>query len=361
MTNKTILQIEDNPANRTLVRRVLEARGYTIFDAEDGLSGIRMALEVRPVLILMDINIPGLDGNEAATRIRSMEELRDTPIVAITASTTNGSRERSLSAGCIGYIQKPIDVKRFPEQIEEFLSGRKETLSAEEERSHLKDYSQRLVTRLQEKVAALEVKNQQLEAREKEMEEIYLNIMASLTKAMEEKDPYTAGHSERVTYYSVEIGRFMDLGSEQLKVLTRASKLHDIGKLVIDISHINKPGKLNEDEWDLMRRHPEIGASILGPLGFLKEEAEIIRAHHERWDGKGYPNGIDGKDLPLLSCILMVADSYDAMISSRRYRVKVSPEEAVSEIERCKGSQYHPIVADAFVEMMDKRQAVGDG
>lgn len=355
MTKKTILQIEDNEANRTLVRRVLEARGYSVFDAEDGLSGVRRAQEIRPALILMDINIPGLDGYETTTRIRSIKELENTPIVAITASTTRGDRERSLSAGCIGYIQKPIDIKRFPEQVEEFLCGKQEALTVEEERSHLKDYSQRLVTRLQEKVMSLEVKTQQLVAREKEMEDIYLNVMASLTKAMEEKDPYTAGHSDRVTYYSVEIGRFMELNSDRIQVLTRAAKLHDIGKLVIDLSHINKPGKLNEEEWGQMARHPEVGANILRPLGFLQEEVEIIRTHHERWDGTGYPNRIDGKKLNLLSYIVSVADSYDAMISNRKYRVRATPKEAVQELERCKGSQYHPVVVEAFVELMDKK------
>lgn len=353
--SRTILQIEDNEANRTLVRRVLEARGYSVHDAEDGLSGIRKAQEIKPALILMDINIPGLDGYEAATRIKSIKELENTPIVAITASTMHGDRERCLSAGCIGYIQKPIDIKRLPEQIDEFLCGKEESLSLEEERSHLRDYSHRLVTRLQEKVMSLEVKTQQLEAREKETEEIYLNVMASLTKAMEEKDPYTAGHSDRVTYYSVEIGKFMELGSDKIKVLTRAAKLHDIGKLVVDLSHINKPGKLDEKEWEQMMRHPEVGASILGPLGFLKEEIEIIRSHHERWDGTGYPNRIDGKKLNLLSCIVMAADSYDAMVSNRRYRVRVSPKEAIAELERCKGSQYHPVVIDAFVEFMNRK------
>lgn len=354
---KTILQIEDNEANRTLVRRVLEARGYSVFDAEDGLSGIRRAQEIRPTLILMDINIPGLDGYEAATRIRSIKGLEDTPIVAVTASTTRGDRERSLSAGCIGYIQKPIDIKIFPLQVEEFLSGKQESLTLEEERSHLRDYSQRLVTRLQEKVMSLEVKTQQLEAREKEMEDIYLSVMASLTKAMEEKDPYTAGHSDRVTYHSVEIGKFMELGRDKMKVLTRAAKLHDIGKLVIDLSHINKPDKLNKDEWERMKRHPEVGANILRPLAFLGEEIEIIRTHHERWDGNGYPNRIGGPKLNLLSCIVTVADSYDAMVSSRRYRGKVSSKEAISEIERCRGSQYHPIVVDAFAELMNRKAA----
>ena len=351
--NMTILQVEDNEANRTLVRRVLESRGYTVFDAEDGLSGIQRAQELKPALILMDINIPGLDGCEAATRIRTLRELENTPIVAITAGTTNGDRERSLSAGCIGYIQKPIDVKIFPEQIREFLSGRQESLAPEEERSNLKDYSQRLVTRLQEKVMALGVKTLQLEAKEKEMEDTYLNVMASLARAMEEKDPYTAGHSERVTYFAVETGKFMELESDRIKVLTRSAKLHDIGQIVVDLSHINKPGKLNEEEWEQMRRHPEIGANILKPLGFLNEEIEIIRTHHERWDGKGYPNCIEGHKLNIMSCIVSVADSYDAMVSNRRYRAMVSPKDAIAELERCKGSKYHPVIVDAFVEFMN--------
>lgn len=352
---RTVLHIEDNEANRILVRKVLESKGYTVFDAEDGLSGIRRAQELRPSIILMDINIPGLDGYEAATRIRSITELKNTPIVAITASATHGDRERSLSAGCIGYIQKPIDIKIFPEQIEEFLSGRREVLPFEEEVDQLKDYNHRLVKRLQEKVMELEVKTQQLVARERETEDIYLNVMASLTKTMEEKDPYTAGHSERVTYFAVEVGKFMGLTNDSLKTLTRASKLHDIGKLVIDLTHINKPEKLNEEEWVQMRRHPEVGANILKPLGFLNEEIDIIRSHHERWDGKGYPNRIEGSKLNLMGCIVSVADSYDAMVSYRRYRPKVLPKDAIAELEDCKGSQYHPLVVDAFVGFMNSK------
>src|SRR3989304_3997874 len=312
--NRTILQIEDNESNRTLVRRVLESRGYAVFDAEDGLSGIRRAQELRPDLILMDINIPGLDGCEAATRIRSIRELENIPIVAITAGTTHGDRG-----------------------------------------SNLKDYSQRLVTRLQEKVMNLGVKTLQLEAKEKEMEDTYLNVMASLARAMEEKDPYTAGHSERVTYLAVETGKFMELANDRIKVITRSAKLHDIGKLVIDLSHINKPGKLNEDEWEQLRRHPEVGANILKPLVFLREEIEIIRTHHERWDGKGYPNCIEGRKLNLMSCIVSVADSYDAMVSNRCYRARVSPKDAIAELERWKGSQHHPVVVEAFVEFMNKK------
>lgn len=355
MSNRKILQIEDNEANRALVRRVLESRGYSVYDAENGISGVRRAQELKPALILMDINIPGLDGYEAATRIRSISELKSIPIVAITAGASRGDRERSLSAGCNGYIQKPIDIKLFHKQIEEFLSGREEHLSAEEDRSQLRDYSQRLVAKLQEKIMSLEVKSHQLELREKEMEDIYLNVMASMTKAMEEKDPYTAGHSERVTYFSVEIAKLLGLEGDRIKILTRAAKLHDIGKLVIDLTYINKPGRLSEDEWTQMKRHPEIGASILKPLGFLSEECEIINSHHERWDGLGYPRRVDNKKLNILSCIVMVADSYDAMTSQRCYRTRVSPFEAVSELQRGKGSRYHPVVVDAFTEVMKRR------
>ncbi len=159
---RKVLYIEDNVANRLLVRRILEAEGYIVLEAEDGLSGIRMAQEALPDLILMDINIPGMDGYEATTKLKGIEALRDVPIIAMTAKVMEGDREMALIAGCDGYIQKPIEVDRLPRQLEEFLGGKREEVSLSEERVYLREYSQKLVDRLEEKIAELTKANEEL-------------------------------------------------------------------------------------------------------------------------------------------------------------------------------------------------------
>lgn len=162
---KKILYVEDNPDSLLLVRRILEPQGYEVIEAADGLTAIRRAQEVCPDLILMDISIPGMDGFEVTTRLRGMQELHHVPIVALTASAvTDGDRERTLVAGCDGYLQKPVDVDRLPEQIEEFLGGKRERVPQEEQPQYLWEYSQKLVVRLQDKIAELEQANQALKA-----------------------------------------------------------------------------------------------------------------------------------------------------------------------------------------------------
>lgn len=165
---KKILYIEDDPASRMLVRRILEARGYVILEAHDGLSGLHIAQTEAPDLILMDINLPDLDGYAVTTKLKGMVELRNTPIIALTANVMNGDRERSLVAGCDGYIPKPIEASRLAIQIEEFLGGQKETLMDSQERQYLREYRDRLVNRLEKKVRELTALNAELERRVEE-------------------------------------------------------------------------------------------------------------------------------------------------------------------------------------------------
>lgn len=172
-----ILYVEDNLMNRMLVRRLLEAHGYTVLEAEDGLSGIKMARKELPDLILMDINIPGMDGFEATTKLKSIEGLKDTPIVAVTAKVMDGDREMALIAGCDGYIPKPIDVDTFPDLIGDFLAGKREMVAVAEERVYLREYSQKLVDRLQEKIEELTKANEELRHTD-EMKSRFISIAA---------------------------------------------------------------------------------------------------------------------------------------------------------------------------------------
>ena len=349
-----ILYVEDNLENKKLVRRVLEANHYSVVEADDGISSIRKAQIEKPDLILMDIGIPNMNGHEATTRIKAIPELQHIPVIALTARVMDGDRERSLIAGCDGYISKPIDIRTFPKQIRSFLDGQRESIADQDQSSYLKEYSQELVQRLEKNILDLEKKNRQLEMQTREIQEVYLNVINSLTRAIEEKDPYTAGHSERVTCYALEIAEEMSLSESETLILKRACMLHDIGKLVIDLSCLNKEGPLTKEEWLHMSKHPAIGANILSNIKFLEQEVEIILHHSERWDGTGYPDGLKGEEIDDLTSILILADGFDAMTTDRSYRKKMSLEETVEEINKCKGTHFNPKISDVFLRIIGK-------
>ncbi len=166
---------------------------------------------------------------------------------------------------------------------------------------------------------------------------------------------YTAGHTTRVTLHAMSIGQALGWRQAEMIVLERACKVHDIGKLVVDVNYIRKPGPLTDEEWLLMKKHPEIGANISTPLAFMQQEIFIVRHHHERLDGKGYPDGLGGSDLNLLTKIITVADSYDAMTSKRSYKQNLSLTEAMTELNRCAGSQFDPEVVQVFIEVLDSQ------
>jgi len=184
---KKILYIEDDAASRMLVRRILEARGYIVLEAEDGLSGLQVAQTEAPDLILMDINLPDLDGYAVTTKLKGMVELRNTPIIALTANVMEGDRERSLVSGCDGYIPKPIEVSKLAMQVEEFLGGRRETLRDSQERQYLREYRDRLVDHLEKKVRELTALNAELERRVEERTAELRAAQAQLIEAEKSK------------------------------------------------------------------------------------------------------------------------------------------------------------------------------
>lgn len=354
-----VLYVEDNELNRLLVRRILEPLGYEVHEANDGITGVKMAQELEPDLILMDINLPLLDGHAAATRIKSMERLNKIPIVAVTANVKEGDRERSLVAGCDGYIKKPIDVEDFPKQISQYIGGAKDEIGHEEQKVFGKEYSEKLVRSLERHIEQLEIKNKMIEQQSREMEQAYMDIIISFLKAVEEKHSYTAGHSARVRAYSMKIGEKLRLSMNDMEKLSQGAILHDIGKLVIEISSLKNITGLTDDEWKKMREHAEIGYKILKPIKFLSDVINIVHQHHERWDGSGYPQGLVGNQIDFLASIVAVADAYDAMTTNRGYNQPLTIEEAKNEFRQCSGTHFNPEVVEAFVQVLDdmkKRQ-----
>jgi len=190
-----------------------------------------------------------------------------------------------------------------------------------------------------------------------ELEESYLASVQALSNSLDANDPYTFGHSERVTEYSLDIAEAMKLSKQEIKTLQFSGLLHDIGKIGIDKRIVNKPDKLTDDEYEKIKEHPGIGARIIQPIQFLEEKLPGIKHHHERFDGKGYPDGLKGYDISLFARIIAVADSFDAMTSHRAYRRGMPPEKAFGELKRGKGTQFDPDVVDVFTKVFEKKYA----
>lgn len=351
-----ILYVEDNPASRMLIRKILKAHGFEVLEAEDGIKGYELALKHKPDLIIMDINLPGLTGYEVATKLKARDETKHIPIIALTAYAMEGDKEKALVAGCDGYMEKPVDVDMLPRLVMEYIGGKREMPPFEMATKYLREYSQELVDRLEAKIKELEDKSRELEKYSKKMEEVYVNVIASLMKAIEAKHFYTAGHSERVTNYALAIADEMQISEQEKKILRRAALLHDVGKITVETSTIDKGTALEDGEWTAIRRHPDIGAEILKPLGFLDEEIKVLRDHHERLDGSGYPEGKKGEQIGLLARILAVADSFDAMTSFRGYRETLTEEQALDALMSDAGTLYDSRVVDALAKVIKKKK-----
>jgi len=250
---KTILYVEDNAANRMLVGQVLEGVGYTVIEATDGLSGIKMAQEAHPDLILMDINIPGMDGYEAATRIKSLPELSNIPIIALTAKVMAGDRERALAAGCNGYIAKPIDIDALPKQVAEFLGGMRESITIEQESAYLREYNERLVDRLEKKVQELTKANEALSHTDA-MKSRFINLAAH-----ELRTPLAAVHGY-LSLLTASDSEFMAQADERTLqviegVVTGVDRLRGIVQDMLDVTRI--------EAGTLQLKHAPIGLSMI--------------------------------------------------------------------------------------------------
>lgn len=187
-----------------------------------------------------------------------------------------------------------------------------------------------------------------------ELENAYMGIIKMIVSALEEKDKYLKGHSENVRKYSIMIGKKMGLDKEQLQILSELTTLHDTGKLLLPDYILNKTESLNENEWEIVKKHPEIGAKIISQIRKFKDGISVIRHHHERIDGKGYPNGINGSKINLLAKIVSVADAIDAMLSDRPYRKRLSIEEVKQELVKNKGTQFDPEIADIALKLIEE-------
>lgn len=340
-TQAKILIADDDAMVRTTVSKILEMFGHDVVTVPDG-RGVLDVVDDHYDVIILDINMPDMDGFETIGALN--DRGYEIPVLFLTGAGSMDYAVKAINLGAYDFITKPIeDLDIFNVKIRRAIEKRMYVL---QERL----YKESLEDDIRKKAELLEEQNKLLLTYSNSLENATVQLMSSFQNAMEEKDYYTAGHTMRVTEYAMMLGMAMTLPERDLLVLRRAAQFHDIGKLVIDLSCIQKPGKLTEEEWLLIKKHPSVGANIIEPLGFMEREQFIIRHHHERMDGTGYPDGLRGEDLDDLTKILIVVDSYDAMTSRRNYRHNLKPQEALDELLRCSGTQFDRATVECFAK-----------
>ena len=326
------LIVDDEPRLRQVLMHLMRNDGFDCLEATNGEEALGI-LELQPVnLVLSDLRMPRMDGLELLRQTRA--RWPDVAVVMITAVADVDVAVSCLAIGAMDYLTKPFHLEEVRARVGQALEKRRLVLEN-------RDYQESL----QEKVAA----------QARRLEELFLASIQSLAEALEVKDPYTRGHSVRVSEYSVVIARELGLDDEMLGQVGLGGHVHDIGKIGVREEVLNKPGKLTDAEYEHIMSHPVVGWRILAPLLSETPAAlNIVRSHHERYDGRGVPDRVAGTQIPLEARIVAAADAFDAMTSDRPYRPDgLSVSEAVREIVRCSGSQFDPSVVAALVRAVE--------
>ncbi|MDN6860032.1 two-component system response regulator [Pseudomonas sp. CAN2814] len=305
-----LLLVDDEATNLQVLRHILQD-DYRLLFAKDGDKALELANRERPDLVLLDVMMPGMTGFEVCQRFKAEQATRGIPVIFVTALTDVPDEAKGFEVGAVDYITKPVSPPIVKARV----------------RTHLS-----LV-------------------RVEELRETRLQIVQRLGKASEYKDNETGLHVIRMSHYAQILARAAGFAEKAADDLLNAAPMHDVGKIGIPDAILQKPGRLEEDEWAVMRQHPEIGARIIGehdsPL--LTLARSIALTHHERWDGTGYPNGLRGEEIPVEGRIVAIADVFDALTSVRPYKPAWSVEDAVELLRREKGSQFDPELVELFL------------
>jgi response regulator RpfG family c-di-GMP phosphodiesterase len=283
-------------------------------------------------LVISDITMPGMSGLEMLPRAKSLSP--NSVVVMISGMQTVESAIGALRLGAFDYLMKPFDLRQVEAVVKRALEHNELIVAKQRYENHLEELVDQRTAELDQALNSLE--------------DAYRHTLKALTAALETRDSETHGHSERVVTYSLRLGREYGLNTEQMKSLEFGSLLHDIGKIGVPDLILRKPSKLTEEEWVRMREHPLHGQQILKGIEFLEGPARVVGQHHEKWDGSGYPLGIQGEEIDLCARIFAVADAFDAITSDRVYRRGKSYQEAADELDEWSGKQFDPKVVEAF-------------
>lgn len=316
-----VLIVDDDPKIRRILARMLQPEGYEVYEAGDGEEGLAQAEVHRPDVILLDVLMPKLNGFEVCKRLKAKEEFRLTPVVLITGLSDVRDRVAGILAGADDFLSKPFEQTELKARVSSLL--------------RLKRYTDDL-----------------------ERAEL---VVFTLARAIEERDPYTRGHCDRLSRYASALGQRMGLEAEEVRALRQGGIVHDIGKVTVPDAVLKKNGRLTQTERDVMQQHPLSGVHICQPLRTFEDVLPIIRSHHERLDGTGYPDGLKGEEIPTTARILSVVDVYDALTTDRPYREASSREAALEVIgEEVDMGWWDPAVFAEFSKLIQEEDVLGE-
>lgn len=336
-----ILVVDDDLLGQKRLCQLFSRKGYDTMSASDGKTALEKISAVTPDLILLDIKMPEIDGFEVTDRIKGNSKTCDIPIILITGHDTVDHHVRALDTGADDYIPKTASHAAIFARVRSHLRTK-------QLKDQMKTYQQRLETEAMRRT-------NQLNRALKQLRDASLDTIFKLTAASEYRDNETGAHIKRMSHYSALIAQKMGLKHNTVETILFAAPMHDIGKIGIPDKILLKRGKLNTEEWEIMKQHTTIGADILkgSNIGFVRMGEIIARTHHEKWDGSGYPYGLKGRRVPLAGRIVALADVFDAMTSERPYKEVFPIEKADRIICEERGRHFDPDVVDAFFSVHD--------
>ena len=323
-----VLVVDDEYAVRETLKLILSGDDYQILTALNGREALTIAQAERPDVILMDVMMPEMNGLEACAHIRADKNLAEIPVVLVTALDDRQSLLDGIKAGADDFITKPFDHLELRARVAG-ITRLNRYRKIVDERSRADIEHQRLLT-------------------------AYDATIAGWSLAMDLRDKETEGHTRRVTELTVLLARELGVNDVEIQHIKRGALLHDIGKLGVPDSILLKAGKLSDEEWTIMRKHPIYAFEMLAPIEYLHPALDIPYYHHEKWDGTGYPRGLKGEEIPLAARIFAVVDVWDAITSDRPYRAAWSREKALNYILENSGSHFDPKIVEIFSRFINK-------
>jgi putative nucleotidyltransferase with HDIG domain len=328
-----ILIVDDEEVICSILDRRLTREGYACVTANNGREAIRYFYKQPFSLIISDIRMPEMDGLELLKRVKAMNP--NIMMIMVTAFPDIDLAVEAMRLGAYDFIIKPADLDLMTLSVKKALEKKR----LEEEVAAYRSRLEKLV----------EERTEKLQQAYRILKKAHLDSVKVLAEAIDAKDPYTRGHSDRVTRMSLKIAFQFGFPENRLESLEYGALLHDIGKIGIKDEVLQKPGALNAEEYQYIQEHPLIGVKIVEGLDFFKDKIPIIRHHHEQFDGSGYPDGLVGEAIPLEARIIAVPDAFDAMTSARPHRGMMPLQDVLTELEKCKGTQFDPKVLDIFL------------